>query len=137
MATLPGQIVAGRRWLEELAGPVPARLGGKKTLVTWPLRDMAFPAKGPCPGVCAAFEDVRVVELPHAKHFFQEDGRPRGGGCDQPMVVPGQEGRNMSALEIAVSRLRSSTRTRPGGRTTSGDPDGWVLQRSGWDWVYG
>ena len=81
VAALPRQIVAARPWLEELARLVPARLGGKKTLVTWPLRDMAFPAKATVPRVCAAFEDVRVVELPHAKHFFQEDAAREVAGA--------------------------------------------------------
>ncbi len=73
IAALPRQIVAARPWLEDVARTVPARLGAKPTLVTWPLRDTAFPAKRHVSRVCSAFEDVRVVELPHAKHYFQED----------------------------------------------------------------
>ncbi len=73
VAELPRQLVAARPWLEELSRAVPAQLGGKKTLVTWPRRDTAFPAKRTLPRVCAAFRDVRVVELPRAKHYFQED----------------------------------------------------------------
>ncbi len=73
VAALPRQLVAAGPWLEELARTVPARLGGKKTLVTWPLGDTAFPAKRTLPRVCEAFGDVHVVELPGAKHYFQED----------------------------------------------------------------
>jgi haloalkane dehalogenase len=84
IAALPRQIVAARPWLGELAGAVPARLGGKKTLVTWPLRDTAFPARRHVPRICATFGDVRVVELPHAKHYFQEDA---SGEVDRKSVV--------------------------------------------------
>ena len=73
VAALPRQLVAARPWLEDLAATVPAALGGKKTLITWPMRDSAFPAKQTLPRVSAAFPDARVVELPHAKHYFQED----------------------------------------------------------------
>ena len=73
IAALPPQIVAARPWLEELATTVPARLGGKRTLITWPLRDTAFPAKRGVPRAGAAFVDAKVVELPGARHYFQED----------------------------------------------------------------
>ncbi|HEX2046872.1 MAG TPA: alpha/beta fold hydrolase [Acidimicrobiales bacterium] len=73
VAALPRQIVAARPWLEELSRTVPARLGDKRALITWPLRDMAFPARRMLPRARAAFRDVTVVELPRAKHYFQED----------------------------------------------------------------
>ena len=71
---LPRQIVAAAPWLAELETTVPTRLGDKRVLVTWPRRDVAFPAKT-LPRLVAAFRDVTVVELPRAKHFFLEDDR--------------------------------------------------------------
>ena len=73
VAEFPRQIVSARPWLEELATTVPARLGEKRTLITWPGRDVAFPAEHTLPRVRAAFRDVTVNELPRAKHFFLED----------------------------------------------------------------
>lgn len=73
VAELPRQIVAARPWLAELADAVPRKLGAKRVLVTFPLRDVAFPAKAVVPRMRAAFQDLEVVELPRAKHFFVED----------------------------------------------------------------
>ena len=73
VAELPRQIVAARPWLAELAAAVPRELGAKRALVTFPLRDVAFPAKTVLPRMRAAFSDLVVVELPEAKHFFVED----------------------------------------------------------------
>lgn len=73
VAELPRQIVAARPWLAELAAAVPRELGAKPALVTFPLRDVAFPARTVLPRMRAAFSDIEVVELPEAKHFFVED----------------------------------------------------------------
>ena len=73
IAEFPRQFVAAIPWLEELAANVPGLLGGKRTLLTWPMRDTAFPAKTTLPRARAAFEDVHVVELTSARHYFQED----------------------------------------------------------------
>jgi haloalkane dehalogenase len=73
VAEAPRQIVAAHPWLAELAVAVPRELGAKRALVTFPLRDMAFPAKAVLPRMRAAFSDLEVVELPAAKHFFLED----------------------------------------------------------------
>lgn len=73
VAELPRQIVAARPWLAELASAVPRELGAKRALVTFPLRDVAFPAKTVLPRMRATFSDIEVVELPKAKHFFVED----------------------------------------------------------------
>ena len=73
VAELPRQIVAARPWLAELVTAVPRELGTKPTLVTFPLRDVAFPAKTVLPRMRATFSDLEVVELPRAKHFFVED----------------------------------------------------------------
>ena len=73
VAELPRQIVAARPWLADLARAVPRELGTKRVLVTFPLRDVAFPAKTVLPRMRAAFSDLEVVELPGARHFFVED----------------------------------------------------------------
>jgi haloalkane dehalogenase len=73
IAEFPRQIVAAGPWLEELAQTVPAKLGAKKTLVTWAARDTAFPEQRTVPRICAPFADVQLVRLPLAKHYFQED----------------------------------------------------------------
>lgn len=73
VAEFPRQIVAASAWLGELEAAVRERLAGKRTLITWPMRDRAFSSKRVLPRVRETFEDVEVVELPNAKHYFQED----------------------------------------------------------------
>jgi haloalkane dehalogenase len=73
VAELPRQIVAAGPWLAELERSVPQRLGARPALVTYPMRDPAFPAKTALPRIRAAFGDLEVVELPRAKHYFLED----------------------------------------------------------------
>jgi haloalkane dehalogenase len=73
VAEFPRQIVAAAPWLEELSREVSAKLRSKRALITWPMRDVAFSAKRVLPRVRSAFTDVQVVELPQAKHYFQED----------------------------------------------------------------
>lgn len=73
VAELPRQIVAARPWLADLASRVPRALGDKRVLVTFPMRDVAFPAATVLPRMRTAFADLEIVELPHAKHFFVED----------------------------------------------------------------
>ena len=65
--------LAASPWLAELATSVPRELGGKRTLITWPMRDIAFPAKKLLPRMRETFTDHVVVELPNAKHYLQED----------------------------------------------------------------
>ena len=77
VAEFPRQIVAATPWLEQLSRDVPEKLGSKRTLITWPLRDFAFSAKRVLPRVRSTFADVEVVELPEAKHYFQEDAFDR------------------------------------------------------------
>ena len=76
VAELPRQIVAATPWLEGLAHDVPAKLGSKRTLIAWPMRDSAFPAKRNVPRMRAIFPDATVLELPKARHYFQEDASP-------------------------------------------------------------
>ena len=73
VAEFPRQIVAATPWLAELAQAVPRDLGAKRALITYPMKDVAFPAETFLPRLRAAFSDVEVVELPEAKHFFAED----------------------------------------------------------------
>jgi haloalkane dehalogenase len=73
VAALPRQITAARPFLAELERAVPRRLGDKPALITFPMRDVAFPAADVLPRLRGAFADAQVVELPNAKHFFAED----------------------------------------------------------------
>ena len=73
VAELPRQIISATPWLAELAAAVPRTLGDKRALIVWPMRDVAFPAKRVLPRVREAFADSVVVELPQARHYFQED----------------------------------------------------------------
>jgi haloalkane dehalogenase len=73
VAELPKQIRAARPLLARLEDDVPAKLGTKPALLTYPMKDQAFPAKSTIPRMRAAFGDVQVVELPDAGHYFVED----------------------------------------------------------------
>jgi haloalkane dehalogenase len=73
VAEFPRQIVAATPWLRDLAAAVPRELGAKRTLITWPLRDLAFRAGRMLPRFREAFRDVEVVELAEARHYFVED----------------------------------------------------------------
>lgn len=72
LAATPREIRAARPLLERLARDVPALLGGKPTLLVWGMRDMVFRPDACLPRMRAAFTDLDVVELPHARHFVQE-----------------------------------------------------------------
>jgi haloalkane dehalogenase len=73
VARFPREIIAARPLLSELAESVPRQLGDKRVLISYPMRDFAFPHKHVLPKMRAAFKDVSVVDLPRAKHFFLED----------------------------------------------------------------
>ena len=73
VAEFPRQITRAGPWLGRLEPAVRDRLGGKRTLITWPMRDIAFPAGRMLPRVRAAFGDAQVVELTRSRHYFQED----------------------------------------------------------------
>jgi haloalkane dehalogenase len=73
VAELPRQIVDSGRWLADLERGVRSELGGIRALVTYPMRDRAFPAADVLPRMRAAFADLEVVELPDAAHYFVED----------------------------------------------------------------
>jgi haloalkane dehalogenase len=76
VAQFPRQIVAAEPWLQQLSREVPGKLGTKRTLLTIPLRDPAWRAQDVLPRMRATFADARVVELPEANHYFQEDASP-------------------------------------------------------------
>jgi haloalkane dehalogenase len=73
VAEMPKQILAAHPLLARLAEEVPAKLGAKPALFVWGMKDFAFRPGPTLPRMRAAFPDHVVVELPHAKHFIQED----------------------------------------------------------------
>ncbi|MFI6865806.1 haloalkane dehalogenase [Nocardia sp. NPDC050406] len=72
LAATPNQIRAARPLLDDLAHAVPTHLGHKPTLAVWGMKDMVFRPTACLPRIRAAFTDLEVVELPHARHFIQE-----------------------------------------------------------------
>jgi haloalkane dehalogenase len=77
VAEMPKEILAARPLLERLARDVPATLGTKPALVVWGMRDVAFRPGPSIPRMRATFSDLKVIELPTAKHFIQEDAPER------------------------------------------------------------
>lgn len=66
----PEQILGARQVLERLEREVPEKLGGKRALLTWGMKDYIFSSPDRAQG---AFTDVEVVELPNAGHYFIHD----------------------------------------------------------------
>jgi haloalkane dehalogenase len=73
VAELPKQIIQAAPFLSTLELEVKARLADKPVLITYPMRDPAFPARTVLPRMRQTFSDAKLTELPHAKHFFLED----------------------------------------------------------------
>jgi haloalkane dehalogenase len=73
IAEFPRQLVAAAPMLADLEDAVRTRLRNKRVLITFPMRDFAFPPRVVLPRMRAAFADVEVVPLRKAKHFFLED----------------------------------------------------------------
>jgi len=74
IARFPRQLFGARQWLARLADEVPRALGSKPTLLVWGMRDRAtFRPSVFLPPMQAAFPDHELLELPHAKHYIQED----------------------------------------------------------------
>lgn len=73
VAELPKQIVKAGPFLAQLERDVADKLAGKPTLITFPMRDRAFPASSVLPRMRRTFANAQVIELPKAKHFFVED----------------------------------------------------------------
>jgi haloalkane dehalogenase len=73
VAEMPKQILAARPLLERLARDVPAALGAKPALLVWGMKDFAFKPARMLPRMQATFASNVTVELPHARHYIQED----------------------------------------------------------------
>lgn len=73
IAEMPKQILAARPLLQRLARDVPAMLGSKPALLVWGMKDFAFRPSPFLPRMKATFLNNLTVELPHAKHYIQED----------------------------------------------------------------
>jgi haloalkane dehalogenase len=73
VAELPRQLVSAAPWLQGLADRVPAQLGHLPLLLVWGMKDFAFPPGRFVPRWRSTFADHRLVPLPRAKHFIQED----------------------------------------------------------------
>jgi haloalkane dehalogenase len=73
VAEMPKQILAARPLLERLARDVPAALGAKPALLVWGMKDIGFRPKQFLPRMQATFASNVTAELPHAKHYIQED----------------------------------------------------------------
>lgn len=73
IAKWPREILAAKPLLSELERAVPRQLGSRLALLVWGMRDPWFQASAYVPRIKAAFPDCKVVELPKAKLFIQED----------------------------------------------------------------
>lgn len=73
VAEFPRQIAAAGPWLGRLEERVGRELAGKRALVTFPMRDVAFRPDAILPRFREVFRDLEVVELPEARHYFMED----------------------------------------------------------------
>ena len=77
VAEFPRQLLIAADWLEELESDVRETLSELPVLLTWGVRDFAFPVKPFVPRWREAFDDVELVRLENAKHFIQEDAPHR------------------------------------------------------------
>ena len=68
----PREILASGDWLEDLETQVKAKLASKPVLLVWGMKDVAFRPRF-LARMKEVFPDRVVVELPHAKHYIQED----------------------------------------------------------------
>ncbi len=73
VAELPKQIVEATSFLAGLEHDVPRKLSDKRVVITFPMKDRAFPAASVLPRMRETFPNARITELPDAKHFFVED----------------------------------------------------------------
>jgi haloalkane dehalogenase len=72
IAVMPKQIIDARPLLTRLSRDVPAKLGAKRALIVWGMKDPGFRPRM-IPRMQRAFSDVVVVRLDRAKHYIQED----------------------------------------------------------------
>lgn len=73
LAVMPKEIRTARPLLDRLARDVPNTLGDKPALAVWGMRDPVFRPNACILRIRAAFTDLDIFELPHARHFIQED----------------------------------------------------------------
>ena len=73
LGEFPKQLIAASAWLAELSEAVVTNLGSKPALLVWGMKDMGFRAKAFVPRIQETFPDHVLVELPHARHYIQED----------------------------------------------------------------
>ncbi|MFZ1993605.1 MAG: alpha/beta fold hydrolase [Solirubrobacteraceae bacterium] len=73
VAELPKQIITATPFLAALERDVETKLADQPVLITYPMRDPAFPAKTVLPRMRETFSDAEITELPDAKHLFLED----------------------------------------------------------------
>lgn len=73
VAEFPRQLVAAGDWLAGVAAQVPVKVAARPLLLTWGMRDFAFPPKAFVPRWRSTFPDSTLVELGGARHFIQED----------------------------------------------------------------
>jgi haloalkane dehalogenase len=74
-AFYPAQITAATEWFAQLDAGLP-RVGDKRTLIFWALKDRGFP-RDDLARWERALPDHKTIELPNAGHFFFEDATDR------------------------------------------------------------
>lgn len=86
VAELPRQILGASFWLGELSHAVPRVLGKLPILLTWGMRDLAFPRRF-LARFHKDFRSVRVRRL-DARHFVQEDAPAEIGEAIETFLRP-------------------------------------------------
>ena len=74
-AFYPGQITADSDYMNEVEAGL-SRIGNRKTLVFWGMRDIGFP-RADLERFEKVFPNHKTIELPDADHFFFEDAAPK------------------------------------------------------------
>ena len=67
--------------LERLARDVPAKLGSKRALLVWEMKDPANRLGDNLSRMRSTFSDHVFVELPNANHYIREDEPDRIAGA--------------------------------------------------------
>ena len=73
MARVPKEILASQEWLGSLEERVEANLTGKRTLLLFGRKDFALGTRKVSDRWLRTCPEARLVELPRAGHFWQED----------------------------------------------------------------
>ena len=73
IAAFPREIRAAQPWLDQLAIRVIERMTGTPLLLVWGMKDIGFKPSKYIPTWQETFTNHRLVELPKAKHYIQED----------------------------------------------------------------